>query len=228
MNLKVNEVRKHVLHVEFPNQYLMGATLFRLQEFYESPYAEIRSKLFSLEYAMDLYAGRSPEKTFTYFDDWSGFNIPDYSIQFFYDTFENHLLEKEKKFFSAIHKYIYQNNKYYIIGTSADADKEDMTHELSHAYFYIYKKYKLDMINLMTNYKHYTFLQKELLNMEYSQEVISDEIQAYLATNNKKNYSELFLTKRIKGGSEELYKSAAKFRKIFKSFDKERKNEVQN
>lgn len=45
-----------VIRLEFKNQYECCSSFMRLQEFYESPFKEIRGRFFKLDQFMDVYA----------------------------------------------------------------------------------------------------------------------------------------------------------------------------
>jgi hypothetical protein len=48
----------------------------RAQEYYESPFKQIKGKEFTIIKFMELYSKRFGENAFTYTTDWAGFNIP--------------------------------------------------------------------------------------------------------------------------------------------------------
>src|SRR3989344_6116167 len=98
--------KKNVYLVVAPSQYQLAATFMRFQEHYESPY--FRKKIFSVEEYMDWYARK--RGNFTYYKDWSGFNIPSWVLAPFYEGKFDPLLEKERvflKLFSGIQDKFY-------------------------------------------------------------------------------------------------------------------------
>lgn len=76
MNCK--EILPHIFHVNFSSQEELASTFLRFQEHFESP--SFKGKIFSLDDYKRWYIKHSPngQKTgeFTYYSDWSGFNIP--------------------------------------------------------------------------------------------------------------------------------------------------------
>ena len=74
--MKCKEIYPNLFLFTFPNQYELASTFIRLQEFYESPYKEIKGQYFTLEKYMDRYAKDQEDNKFTYFEDWNGFNVP--------------------------------------------------------------------------------------------------------------------------------------------------------
>ena len=89
--MRLKQVYPGLYFLKFPNQYEL--TMIRLQEFYESPYKNIRGKHFTLEQYMDAYAKH--KGNFTYCSDWNGFNIPSIVIQDFFIIFHP-IRDKEK------------------------------------------------------------------------------------------------------------------------------------
>src|SRR5512138_554281 len=82
------KIADRIFVVRFDTLYELASTFLRFQEHYESP--RFRNRIFSLEEFMDWYA----EKTgaFTYFTDWSGFNVPSSTFEAFYRGKFNPLL----------------------------------------------------------------------------------------------------------------------------------------
>ncbi|MEK7106247.1 MAG: ABC transporter ATP-binding protein, partial [Patescibacteria group bacterium] len=71
--------KRSIYLVEAPTQYALASTFLRFQEHYESP--KFRGQFFSLEEFMDWYA--EEYGNFTYYKDWTGFNIPSYILKSF-------------------------------------------------------------------------------------------------------------------------------------------------
>lgn len=162
----------------------------RIQEFYESNIPSIRNNYFTLERFMDCYADHFGN--FSYCTDWIGFNLPGHVITKFYTIFAHDLLIKEQNLHSLIHQHV-TTPKFYVIGT-ATSDRSVINHELAHALYYLCPSYKLEITGLIgalskTTLAHIT---KVLLDGGYAQEVIFDEIQAYLATSTKSELVNVF------------------------------------
>ena len=77
--MKVNLIGDNIFHFSYENRYKLTSSFIRMQEYYESPYNDIRNKYFTLDYYMDVYA-KENYGVFSYFEDWNGFNIPGNSI----------------------------------------------------------------------------------------------------------------------------------------------------
>jgi len=79
--------------LRFDTQYELASTFLRIQEHYES--SRFRKRVFSLEDYMDWYAAEYG--AFTYFEDWSGFNVPSTALAPFYRGEFDPLLKKEAR-----------------------------------------------------------------------------------------------------------------------------------
>ncbi len=176
---KVTEPIEGVAHVHFENQYDVTSTFMRLQEFYESPYDNIKGKEFEVEEYMDTYADDTGN--FTYNTDWSGFNVPGNIVNEFFSQPWHYYLDKEWKLNQALVPFKRRGEPYYVIGTFKE---ETIDHELAHAMYYLKPEYKETMDNLTSQMTSecYVDFEKALKDLGYCNEVIRDEMQAYLAT----------------------------------------------
>lgn len=91
MNIKykLKEIYPKVFLVTMDNSYDLAMTFCRVQEFYESPYKEIRGKYFTMAEFQRLYTMRRGSDCFTYPSDWAGFNIPSQILLDCYGYFSN-------------------------------------------------------------------------------------------------------------------------------------------
>jgi hypothetical protein len=198
--IKKLEVAEGIFSLQFKTQYELSSTFIRIQEFYESPFEEIRGNFFTLEKYMDRYAKRY--EAFTYLEDWGGFNVPGHVCLDFFSVFEGRLLDKEKHLESLIYNQLNGNGKFYIIGHSEkEASKitkrnmnSTLAHEVAHGKFYMNESYKIKMLHAVQNLprKDSVAMAKALIKMRYTKGVIKDEIQAYLATSTKDYLHGLF------------------------------------
>lgn len=195
------EILPGIFAVSIKNDYDRAMLFCRYQEFYESPFKEIRGKHFSLEYYMWIYTKQRKSEVFTYPRDWSGYNIPSGSIEkaldvFYYEntpspydkimsdiyfTCENYPLRFDKP-----------RSKWYLLG--ADSYKsQTMDHEIAHGLYYTNKKYKKSVQELISSIKHkdYSFLCRNLVKMGYANDkkILDDEIQAFLSTGLYKSFN---------------------------------------
>ena len=192
MEFDIIEIRPNVFHVDYPTQYQLTSTFMRLQEFYESPYDDIRGHFFTHEQYMDRYA--EDRGKMSYFTDWSGFNVPSSAISLFMDKFGYSLNVKENALMVPLMSMVAPrleanpNYRYYLIGTYG-MKTDTINHELCHAYWFIDPEYRQQKIALIE--KHYPMGSEEyksladgLIELGYAddEEILDDEIQAFAST----------------------------------------------
>lgn len=219
MPLKIEEITDSVFHVIADTQYDISSTFLRVQEFYESPFKEIRKRFFTHEQCMDLHAHK--DNIFSYFEDWAGFNIPGNVFDKWVRLFGDDLWDKEKELVDLVYEQLEKKSnkfKFYVIGSFLREDERILDHELSHAWFYLDPEYKQTMLKLArklpkqakAQLKHY------LKNDGYTPEVFNDEIIAYLATNPMSFTAEQFEDKVIP------WDHILKFQETFEEFKEEK------
>jgi len=155
--------------VRFQTQYELASTFLRFQEHYES--SRFRNRVFTLEQYMDWYAATFG--AFTYFQDWSGFNVPSTAFESFYRGLFDPLLRKEERL---LRRFRNERAPYYVIGIASD---DDLRHELAHALFFTRPTYKAAVVAAMRGYDTAS-LKKRLASMGYHRQVLTDEVHAYL------------------------------------------------
>ncbi len=182
---ELKEILPNIHHIEFESQYTMSLTCCRIQEFYESPHTTLNGKYFDFETLMDVQYETTGG--FTYLSDWSGFNFPDWIIKDFFSKFKD-LTRKEKNLFlelSIAFPQTFKNKKHkkiYFIASIID-DKDTLSHELAHSFYYIDKHYRREMIGHMKpKSAWYKAIIDRLGHLGYGRNVLDDELQAYLAT----------------------------------------------
>lgn len=206
------EVYPKIFAVSIKNDYDRAMLFCRYQEFYESPFKEIRGKHFSLEYYMWVYTKQRKSELFTYPRDWSGYNIPSGIVEKALDVF---YYRNTPSPYDTIMKDIYfqcenhplksgnPRSKWYLLG--ADSYKsQTMDHEIAHGMYYTNKSYKKSVKELISTIKSkdYTFLCKNLIKLGYANDkkILDDEIQAFLSTGLYKTFD----TKEIKKYSDDF------------------------
>jgi hypothetical protein len=174
MSIKItkSKVAKGIYLLRFKTQYELAATFLRVQEHYESP--RFHGRIFSLEQYMDWYATRYGN--FTYYKDWSGFNVPSTAFQPFYEGKFDPLSEKEKQLLR-----LFKNlrERFYVIGICDSGARGSLTHELAHALFFTDAPYRQAVRAAMRGYDT-SALEKRLTKAGYAKHVIPDEVHAYL------------------------------------------------
>jgi len=155
----------------------------RVQEFYESPFKQIRGKHFEMTTFMKLYSKKFGNGTFSYADDWAGFNVPSKVIEELYKKGELiDLNSYDAVFLKIVGEIRKQTNKeYYLIGSRSN-DTSTVEHEMCHAKFALNKKYKKQAMELIRSIpKPILFkIERHLLSIGYSKKTLKDEVQAYV------------------------------------------------
>ena len=163
------KIARGIFVVRFENQYQLASTFLRFQEHYES--SRFRNRVFSLEEYMDWYAATFG--AFTYFEDWSGFNVPSTAFEAFYPGQFDPLLRKEERL---LRRFRNERTPYYVIGIASDAD---LQHEVAHALFFTRPAYRAAVLTAMHSYDTAS-LKKRLAAMGYHPQVLADEVHAHL------------------------------------------------
>jgi hypothetical protein len=171
MPIKIGKhrVAKGIYLLRFRSQYELAATFLRVQEHYESP--KFHGHIFTLEQYMDWYAERYGN--FTYYQDWSGFNVPSTAFQVFFAGKFDPLSEKEKQLL-ALFKNL--REKFYVIGIY---ESSSLTHELAHALYFTDDAYRENVKAALRGYDT-SKLAKQIANAGYAKHVVADEMQAYI------------------------------------------------
>jgi len=195
VDYKIKEIYPKIFAVEVKDSYQRAMLFLRFQEYYESAFPEFRGKFFDIFEYMERYRtgdrGSSNPGLFTYPKDWSGYNVPGEMVQ----TCLEHVLDIRngilptpydfimRDILNQIKVHLNPNESYYLLGVD-DLKSSITDHEVCHGLFHVDKKYKRGVLKLLekVDSKIYNRLKNILLTMGYCEEVIPDEIQAYLST----------------------------------------------
>jgi hypothetical protein len=158
--------------VRFKTQYALASTFLRIQEHYES--SRFRNRVFTLEEYMDWYADRFG--AFTYYEDWSGFNVPSTALDPFYAGRFGPLLRKEERLLRLFETQHESGRPFYVIGLS---DDQDLHHEIAHALYFTRPAYRAAVKAAMRGHDTMA-LRKRLASLGYHRAVLADEVHAYL------------------------------------------------
>jgi hypothetical protein len=216
---KVKEIKPFIYCVEVDDDYDRAMLFCRYQEFYESPYKKFRGKRFTWMEYMRHYKLAWKKRTFTYPDDWSGYNIPsnvmDKANNIFYKDTEYDVIMNDIYFYCAIDSQNKNNGtkcNWYLIGASSK-DKGTTNHEIAHGLYFTNEDYKKNATKLIKNIKptHYEKLKKKLIMMGYvdDKKIIDDEIQAFMSTGLYNGLN----TKELKVYEKEFKKNFSNFTK---------------
>ncbi|MBP2428849.1 ABC transporter ATP-binding protein [Bradyrhizobium elkanii] len=196
MRIKKHKIATDIYLLQFDTQYELTSTFLRVQEHYESPH--FHGRIFSLEQYMDWYAKR--HGNFTYYQDWSGFNVPSTAFRPFYDGKFDPLSEKEKRLLALFRRL---QKPFYVIGIFGRG-VTSLRHELAHALYFVDPVYRERVRAAIEEYST-SPLERKIAEAGYARHVIPDELQAYLVGPSEK----------LAGGFRTLAPLRRKLRTIF-------------
>lgn len=171
MKIEKRKIGEGVYLLRFQTQYEMTATFLRVQEHYESP--RFHGQIFDLEEYMDWYAAENGN--FTYYEDWSGFNVPSTALEPFYEGKFDPLSRKERQLLSLFRGV---RKPYYVIGVYGRG-ADSLKHEAAHALFFVDQEYRKQVLESMRDYDA-SGLARKIEKSGYARHVLPDETQAYL------------------------------------------------
>jgi hypothetical protein len=185
--IQLFEMYPKIFAVVIKDDRLRARVFMRYQEFYESDSDTFRGKGFKWKDFVKFYKEKTKNKIFTYHKDWAGYNIPCNSIEScialipdlnFYDLIMFSVVDTIKN--------IVGDDDYYLIGIdqSNGEDPSLIYHEVAHGLWFSSSEYKYQQKNNIEdmNPSVRDQLSKKISGMGYGQNVIDDEIQAYLST----------------------------------------------
>lgn len=190
---EIREIKPFIFAVIIKDNYDRAMLFCRYQEFYESPFYEIRGKFFTLEEYMKLYISKNKKQIFTYPTDWIGFNIPSNSlfaaqktfapINSLYDYTMNEIVEYCEKESSLRNNG--ESHPWYLIGIDK-LKSRTMNHEIAHGLYYTNLNYKVEMDYFTGNIplRDSVSLKEKLIKVGYANDgkILDDEIQAFMST----------------------------------------------
>lgn len=164
-----------VILVKFGSQYEAAATFMRIQEHYESPNREFRTRAFTREEYEDWYV--KVKGSFSYYEDWAGFNVPSPVIARFREECWRPRTLREQALLDLLPATRPGTPCYYVIGTDDDSV---IGHELAHAMFFLCPDYAAAVRAVIetANVGYWVALRQ----MGYDDTTIPDEINAYVLT----------------------------------------------
>lgn len=189
---EVIEILPKIFGFSIKNQYQRCMLFCRYQEFYESPFKEIRGKSFTWEKFMMIYKNATKKDFFSYPIDWGGFNIPSEILNKGLSAFSLKSWGQYDEIMSNVYYYCENyplkfekpRTKWYLIGYGDNVNT--LKHEVAHGLYYTNRSYKSKMNELICDIKKkdYNQIRKVLLGMGYADDkkIMDDEIQAYLST----------------------------------------------
>jgi hypothetical protein len=182
MKVKFKQIKPWpIFHLSFETCRDLAMAFIRIQEWYESP--KFRHKIFTLEEFKEWYT--KERGTFSYAQDWAGFNVPSTAIYAVWKHFKNHSPQEKQLFKLLTEQGLLITDKpkykYCLIGTYGRDKTETVEHEIRHGLFFCKPEYRRQILKVLARFST-PHLRKNLLKMGYHQAVLSDEVQAYVLT----------------------------------------------
>lgn len=201
--MELTEIKPNIYHAEFDERHQLLLTMIRMQEYYESPYKDIKGKVFPLD---ELIASFMKDTgRFDYFSEVIACNVPGEIAMQFYEDYGMKLTSRERKLRDKLPK----RKSFYLIATCG---KDSLDHEVAHGFYHLDKNFRKEMDALTDKLPDKGSLIIELVKLGYSMDVMDDEIQAFLATTQLSELPELF------DGFAIDYKFVSKYRRIFDKY----------
>lgn len=214
--MKVEKVSKlPIIHFVAETQQELTTAFIRMSEFYESPYPEINGKFFNLKDYKKAYI--KDHGKFSYYSDWSGYNIPSRAIKDFILLFGEKLTPKEKFIIGEIEKITgnaFTRKRYYVIGTYKSSNqRETFLHEVAHSLYDLKRNYKskCDYIFSSMTEENKKKIKDVIVKMGYNEDVVEDECQAYFTTDSLRELIDRFEFEFDKIPIKEIYEYQKNF-----------------
>jgi hypothetical protein len=154
----------------------LGLTFMRFQEYYESTNSEFKNKIFTQGQLKRWYSETYGSNS--YHSHWVGFNFPSKVLIPFKEGLFDPLTIEEQRLLDL---FKYRSDDFYIIGAQ---NNSTLRHELAHALYASNSKYRNEINKFLNSHKaKLKNTTKYILNKGYCQEVLYDEIQAYITDN---------------------------------------------
>lgn len=156
----------------------MAATMLRFQEYYES--SEFQGRVFDLEEFADWYAVEKGDGVFSYYEDYSGYNIPLSILDMFQTGAFDPLSRKETVLLNILQGLPATG---YLITTSKgeSSDRASLAHEVMHGIFHTDRHYASQVKACVEKFD-VTEVLAWLHEIGYHPSVHVDEINAYSLT----------------------------------------------
>ena len=187
----IKHLGNNIFLLQFDSRYDLALHFLRVQEYYESPNPKFKGKIFDIWDYIEWYS-KDHNNSFTYPADWNGFNVPGKVLyELYYKSVNLPGRNKYDDFMKTVYEFISSQcnyGKFYLIGATFDKDSEAVIkHEMAHALWTLneeYQKAQMENIN-RSNQKTIAKLKKNIKDWGYTDEVLDDEVQAYLSVRGK-------------------------------------------
>jgi len=162
-----------IFHAHTKDRELLALAFLRMQEHYESP--RFRGKVFTHQEYRRWYT--EERGSFSYVNDWSGFNVPSLAVRKVCYEFLNHSRQEKALFRELCETEVFRHQRFYLIGTCG-THPETLRHEICHGLYFTSRHYKDTARSVIKRYS-LDELRRQLSTMGYHQSVHDDEAQAY-------------------------------------------------
>jgi hypothetical protein len=184
---------KNCILFEFNTQKELALAFCRVEEYYEGN-PKVNGKYLTLEDFIDAFT--TDDGKINYFHYWTGFNIPGNIFSQWFKQKSSQQTKWEIAIAQEVSKKIDFTKPYYVIG-GKKGDMNVIDHELAHALYFMNEFYRGEMETLNYDFfkqyrKEYSKMVKKLKKMGYGDNVIRDEVQAYMSTSKKKELVDKF------------------------------------
>lgn len=173
--MKLEQITQHIILLLFETAEEAAAVFMRFQEHYESPNPDFKGGVFTIGQYHDWYS--QDNGAATYCKDWGGFNIPGYILKPFVQGLFDPLTKDEQKI---VDLFKYRTDKFYLIGAGENSGKDTVDHEVCHGMYYTCDEYREEVQQVLDEYD-LSELESYLLSNGYCQEVLMDEVHAYIS-----------------------------------------------
>lgn len=174
--MRLERIHEGIYAVVCETAEIAAKAFQRPQEHYESPNNDFAGRIFSKSAYNAWYEG-------DYYEDWTGFNVPDWAFKAFLSGAMHPLDEYEQKLISLV-KTI-KDEKFYVIGY-AEGDDGTMMHEIAHGMYYLNPEYR-HSVSAIALRSEFDQIKIHLVEIGYSvdQYILLDEVHAYLLAEEK-------------------------------------------
>lgn len=178
--MKMTKLRDRIYAVEGKTSKEVAKAFLRIQEHYESPI--FKDLFFTLDEFKAKYPSTRDDGKFSYFEDWSGFNVPSSVVEKLVQGLFPGKLSKEEKWLVNQIKTLNLESPYYLIGYQ-EGDKRVIMHEIAHGLYFTKPEYRAEVDQELSQYDMLTHPIAEFLRKKgYNQSVVKDEFHAWLLT----------------------------------------------
>lgn len=184
--------------LEFPTRKELNLAMFRISEYYEGD-DTLRGRHWTPDLFLDRWTDKTGEmrkfgKGDSYFAFWDGYNIPMEILRKFEDAFTLELSLREISIMVACSDVPTSG---YLIAC-VKGDKLTRRHEEAHGHFYESKEYRKKALAILDTLAPATIskIERHLREVNYTTEVLTDEMHAYMVAYEPGEWRESFRSVR--------------------------------